>query len=250
MKKPVQLMTFLEDFSEAEVAELAIMDGSDTVVPGEIVFAALQEYLLRYCILEGSTKAEYKTNFIFFKYKPWVSVRQPDIVRTIEAIYADYDPLSDYQIHEEEVKLHNDGEDTTTVKNIYDYTTSEEADGANKPTYSSYVTTFDNTTPRLESQRIDEGKRTSHTVADDEDKNVKTTQYTHTNAEMTIGSDTVTADKIDYKKRDAAGHVRKTAQQLTQETVDLYRRSVLEGFLKEFIDKYTYYVGIEGRCFL
>lgn len=250
MKRPIQLMKILPEFSEAEVAELAVIDGEDTIVPGYIVFAALQEYLLRFCILEGDSTAALKTNFIFFRYKPWLSVRAADIHKALDALYADYDPLSDYAIHEEEVKLHNDGEDTTTVKNIYDYTTSEEADGVNKPTYSNYVTTFDNTTPRLESQRIDEGKRTSHTVADDEDKNVKTTQYTHTNAEMTIGTDTVQADKIDYRKRDAEGHVKKSAQQLTKETIELYRRSVLEGFLKEFIDKYTYYVGIEGRCFL
>ncbi len=250
MKKPIQLIQILPSFSELEIAELAITDGSDTIVTGNIVYAALNEYLLRFCILEGNTTAEQKISFIFGKYKMWLSVRAPDIVKTLAAVYSDYDPLSDYEIHEEEIKLHNDGEDTTTVKSIYDYTTTDEADSADKPTYSSYVTTFDNTTPRLESQRIDEGKRTSRTYADDEDKNVKTTAYTHTNAEMTIGDQTVEADKIDYKKRDAEGHVHKSAQQLARETADLYRQSVLQGFLKEFIDKYTYYVEIEGRCFL
>lgn len=250
MKKPVQLIQILPTFSELDVAELAITDGSDTIVTGDIVYAALNEYLLRFCILEGNTTAEQKISFIFGKYKPWLSVRSPDIVKTLAAVYSDYDPLSDYSIHEKEVKLHNDGEDTTTVKSTYDYTTTDEADSNDKPTYNTYTTTFDNSTPRLESQRIDEGKRTTHTVADDEDKNVRTTEYTHTEAEMTVDDGTYSADKIDYRKRDAEGHVHKSAQQLAKETADLYRQSVLQGFLKEFIDKYTYYVGIEGRCFL
>lgn len=250
MKKPVQLIEILPTFSELEVAELAITDGSDTIVPGNIVFAALNEYLLRYCILEGNTTAEQKISFIFGKYKQWLSVRQPDIVKMLQSLYADYDPLSDYSMHEKEVKLREDGEDTTTVKSIYDYTTTDEADGADKPTYSTYTTTFDDQSERLESKRIDEGKRTTHTVADDEDKNVKTTAYTHTEAELTVDDETYTADKIDYRKRDAEGHVHTSAQKLISETIDLYMHSVLQGFLKEFIDKYTYYVGLEGRCFL
>lgn len=250
MKRPVQLIQILPTFSELEIAELAITDGSDTIVTGDIVYAALNEYLLRFCILEGSTTAEQKISFIFGKYKMWLNVRAPDIVKTLATVYSDYNPLSDYSIHEKEVKLHNDGEDTTTVKSIYDYTTSEEADSADKPTYSTYTTTFDGQTERLESKRIDEGKRSTHTVADDEDKNVRTTEYTHTEAEMTVDDGTYSADKIDYRKRDAEGHVHKSAQQLAKETADLYRQSVLQGFLKEFIDKYTYYVGIEGRCFL
>lgn len=250
MKKPVQLMEIIPYFSEAEVAELALVDGSETVVPGDIVFAVFQEYMLRFCILEGESTAALKTNFIFFKYKPWLSVRSPDIIRTLNTIYESYDPLSDYQIHEEELKLHNDGEDTTTITNTYDYEVSDEADSQNLPTYSNYVTTFDNATPRLESRREDQGKRITHTVASDPEKNQKTTSYTHTEAEMTVGTDTVAADKIDYRKRDASGHVHRSAQQLAKETVDLYKQSVIQGFLKEFIDKYTYYVGIEGRCFL
>ena len=60
---------------------------------------------------------------------------------------------------------------------------------------------------------------------------------------MTVGSDTVSADKIDHTVRDKSGHVHKSAQQLSQETIDLYKHSAIESFVNEFMQRYTFYVG-------
>lgn len=249
----IQLITLIPQFSELDIAELAIYNSeNELVVSGETIYALMNEYLLRYCYLISDNILAAKTDFIFGKWKSWLLYRKPDLLKVLEALTAEYDPLSDYRLHEEELKRHNDGEDTTTTKNTYDYTTTDSAKAGDLPTYSNYVTTFDNTVERLESKRQDTGSRETHVVAADEDKNVKTTEYTHTEAEMTVGSETVSADKIDHKVRDLEGHIKKTAQELTQETIDLYKASALHRFIDEFFSKYTFYVGssYEGRCFL
>ena len=247
----IQLITLLPQFSELDIAELAVYDNDNQqVIPGNIIYAMMNEYLLRYCYLISDNILAAKTDFIFGKWKTWLSYRKPDLLKVLEALTAEYDPLSDYRMHEEELKRHNDGEDTTTVKNTYDYTTTDSAKAGDLPTYSNYVTTFDSTSERLESKRQDTGSRETHVVAADEDKNVKTTEYTHTEAEMTVGSDTVSADKIDHKVRDVEGHTKKTAQELIGESVQLYAQSAVRGFIDDFFAKHTFYVGdsYKGRC--
>lgn len=243
MKRLIQLLQVIPEFTVTDINKLAIQKDNVDIVSGAEIYALMEQYLLRYCLLDGDTPAQLVIDYIYSKWKGYVLYRGADIIRTIEALYADYDPLSDYAMHEEELKRHNDGEDTTTVSNKYDYTVTDSADSLNQPTYSNYVTTYNDTSPRLESQRIDSGGRTTHTLAADETKNVKTTEYTHTEAEMTVGDSTVSADKIDHTVRDKSGHVHKSAQQLSQETIDLYKHSAIESFVNEFMQRYTFYVG-------
>lgn len=247
-RRLIQLITLIPEFNDQDIAELAIYDyDNNLLVSGEIVYSVMTEYMLRYCYLAGESLQARKADYIFNHWQGWLLYRRPDIIKIINALTAEYDPLNDYAMHETETKLHNDGEDTVTIKNKYDYTTTDGATTGDTPTYSNYVTTFDNTQERLESKRQDTGSRTVHTLAADEDKNVKTTSYTHTEAEMTIGTDTISADKIDHKTRDVEGHSRRSAQELTQQTIDLYKQSALRGLIDDFFAKHSFYVG-EGRC--
>lgn len=270
--KAVNLSDFIYDFSTEDIAELSISDGGETICGGDIIYPIILEYSYRNIIMpaEFDTAGAYRNYFLFYKYQPWLSYRLPDIVKMFDALWASYDPLSDSSYYETIADILSHGDKTytrtpdethnkTTTSNAYDYTTTDQAMTANKPTYSNYVTTYDNASPRLESQRIDQGGREQRTQASannnvktitDDLKIVKT--ESHGTTTLTVGDTSYTADEVKGRIRQAYGQKDRTAQELIEQTLKLHMNSALHDIIYDFIQKHTYYAGdmLTGRCYL
>lgn len=240
--KLMQLKDLILPMSESEIAELAISDVCD----GDVIYSILLEYLLRYTFVHGDTETAQKHYFIYYKYQQWLLYRYPDIKTAIEAIYTEYDPTTDYKIKETEIKLKNDGDTTTTTKNMYDYTTTEGATEGNSPTFTNYTTTYDSTADRLESKRVDTGSTTTRVLASNDELNKKTATVSHNTTTMTQGDTTYTADYIHSMNKLKEGNIHSSPADNIKKTIDLYKRSVLHEFITEFINTYTFYTG--GEC--
>lgn len=240
-----QLSEILPNVTNEQIAEyLSIGD----TIHGQAVFSILLEYLCRYVYVLGSNTEDYVRYFLL-KFDDWLSYRGNDIAAAVEASLTEFDPSVDYRMSESEIKLKNDGDKTVTTKNKYDYTTTEGATDGNAPTFSNYTTTFDSTTDRLESKRVDEGSRTTHVLASDDEKNKKTATTSHTQTTLTDGDTTYTADYIHSLKKLREGNTHKSPAEIIKASEDLYMRSVLRYFIAEFIDRYTFYVGyLGGDC--
>lgn len=240
--KLMQLKDLILTMSESEIAELAISDVCD----GDVVYSILLEYLLRYTYVHGDTETAQKQYFIFYKYQQWLKYRYPDILKATEAIYSDFDPTEDYKLRETEIKLKNDGDTTTTTKNMYDYTTTEGATEGNSPTFTNYTTTYDSTADRLESKRIDTGSTTTRVLASNDELNKKTATVTHNTTTMTQGDTTYSADYIHSLNLTKEGNVHSSPADNIKKTIELYKRSLLHEYISEFINTYTFYTG--GEC--
>lgn len=240
--KLMQLKDLILPMSESEIAELAISDVCD----GDVIYSILLEYLLRYTFVHGDTETAQKQYFIFYKYQQWLLYRYPDIRKATEAIYSEFDPTADYKIRETEIKLKNDGDTTTTTKNMYDYTTTEGATEGNSPTFTNYTTTYDSTADRLESKRVDTGSTTTRVLASNDELNKKTATVSHNTTTMTQGDTTYSADYIHSLNLTKEGNVHSSPAENIKKTIELYKRSVLHEFITEFINTYTFYTG--GEC--
>lgn len=240
--KLMQLKDLILTMSESEIAELAISDVCD----GDIVYSILLEYLLRYTYVYGDSETAKKHYFIFFKYQQWLKYRYPDIMKAMDAVYTEFDPTSDYRLRETEIKLKNDGDTTTTTKNMYDYTTTEGATEGNSPTFTNYTTTYDSTADRLESKRVDTGSTTTRVLASNDELNKKTATVTHNTTTMTQGDTTYSADYIHSINMTKEGNVHSSPADNIKKTIELYKRSLLHEYISEFINTYTFYTG--GEC--
>lgn len=260
--KIIQLSDFLYNMPDSDIENLAIYSAPDTVlVDGETVLSIMLEHTFRSMLIPAiyDSIAGYSQFFTEYRYKFWLKYRLPDIIRSLQAVIAEYDPLSDYELHEKYTELQQHGDKTTTraadaehnkttTSQSYDYTTTDEAIAGSPATYSNYVTTFENTTPRMESQRIDTGGRQNHTtglananiktVTDD----LKTTRTeSRSTASLADGDLTLTADDIKITTRDETGDKAKTKQELLQSEIQLHIRCVLYDFIYEFLNKYTFF---------
>ena len=144
--------------TQPQINSLTINDTDNTqLYSGATVYYMLQEYSARYMICDSIN------NFIF-KWAAYNSYKLPDFLRAYKAVYAEYNPLNNYDMTEKSVDLQNDGDitrtrstdtehNTVTTTNNYDYTTETEAGtGVHTPTVKNYTTTYDDaTTGRLSS---------------------------------------------------------------------------------------------------
>lgn len=239
-RKLITLSQILPDMTPEQISTyLAIEDVCD----GDVIYSIMLQYMYRYMFVVGETKA-LQTAYFFKMYGNWLLYRGYDIKRAIEALYAEFDPTTDYRLNESEIKLENDGDKTTTTKNKYDYSVEDSAgSGAEAPTYSSYTTTFDSTAERLESKRIESGKRTTRTQATNDELNKKTTTVSHQTASLTDGDTTYSADYIHSLKKIKEGNIHRSPAEIAKETIDLYRNSLLHEFISEFMNRYTFFAG-------
>lgn len=242
----IQLETILSEMSPEYITDAFSIED---VCSGEVVFSIFLQHMLRYCYLSGDTIDDAITAFGTL-WSNWLYYRQPEIKEAIGTLmyYIDnIDPVSDYRLEESEIKLRNDGDNTVTTKNKYDYTSTETALAANKPTTERYTTTYDSTSDRLESKSVSSGSTETHVVASDDTKNVKTATTTHSLASMTVGDTTYSADYIHSLKKLRTGNIHKSPAEAAKETLELYKQSVIYEYVHDFLQKYTFYVGYMGE---
>lgn len=244
-KIPVQLEVILSEMSDYFIEENFAIDD---VCNGEDVFEIFMQFMKRYMYLPAGD-IDYQKTYFAVRWTHWLSYRLADIQTAYAALRSEYDPTADYNINEKEIKLKNDGDKTTTTKNKYDYETTEGATAGSPPTNSNYTTTFDSTADRLESKRIETGSTTTHVTAANEELNKKTTTEQHQTTTMTDGETTYTADHIQSLNKKKTGNIHKSPAEVIKETLDLYRDSLLQQYVEDFLHTYTFYVGeLGGEC--
>lgn len=244
-KIPVQLEVILSEMSDYFIEENFAIDD---VCNGEDVFEIFMQFMKRYMYLPAGD-TEYQKTYFAVRWTHWLSYRLADIQTAYAALRSEYDPTADYKINEKEIKLKNNGDKTTTTKNKYDYETTEGATAGSPPTNSNYTTTFDSTADRLESKRIETGSTTTHVTASNEELNKKTTTEQHQTTTMTDGETTYTADYIQSLEKKKTGNIHKSPAEVIKETLDLYRDSLLQQYVEDFLHTYTFYVGeLGGEC--
>lgn len=247
--------------TSAQVNSLQLQSDGDTLYNGSTIFYMLREYSARYMICDSVE------NFLF-KWSAYNGYKLPDFIRAYNALYADYNPLNNYDMTEKSVDMENDGDITrtrstddehnkVTTTNGYDYSTDTTADSTDKPTVENYTTTYDDaTTGRLASYSVNKGKTTQHTTADAEnnvsevtdDLTVSNTE-THDTTQMTLDGTTYTADKINAHELTRSGNIGvTTTQQMIQSTIDLYAKSLIYDYVYNFIKRYTFYAA-GGECY-
>ena len=247
--------------TSAQVNSLQLQSDGDTLYNGSTIFYMLREYSARYMICDSVE------NFLF-KWSAYNGYKLPDFIRAYNALYAEYNPLNNYDMTEKSVDMENDGDITrtrstdddhnkVTTTNGYDYSTDTTADSTDKPTVENYTTTYDNaTTGRLASYSVNKGKTTQHTTADAEnnvsevtdDLTVSNTE-THDTTQMTLDGTTYTADKINAHEMTRSGNIGvTTTQQMIQSTIDLYAKSLIYDYVYNFIERYTFYAA-GGECY-
>lgn len=206
-------------------------------------------------------------NFIF-KWAAYNNYKLPDFLRAYKALYAEYNPLNNYDMTEKSVHMENDGDITrtrstddehnkVTTTNNYDYSTDTEADSTDRPTVENYTTTYDDATQgRLASYSVNKGKTTQHTTADAENNVTEVTDdmkisnvETHDTTTMTIDDTTYTADKINAHELTRSGNigVMSTVDLIKQE-LSLRSQSLIYDYVYSFIERYTFYAA-GGECY-
>lgn len=245
----------LDNITNSELPFFQITDDDSTVIyEGITVFYLLKEYAARYMIANS-------TDDIFFKWANYNAYKKADFLRAYNALYAEYNPLNNYDMSEKSIDLTNHGEiektrstdadhNTITTNNKYDYTTDTEADSNKLPTTRNYTTTYDDDSDgRLSSYSTQAGKTSAHTTADaDKNETVVTDDMKIVNSEehktttLTIDDTTYTADNINAKELTRAGNIGvMSSQMLIQSEIDVRKRSLIYDYVYDFISRYTFY---------
>ena len=249
--------------TQQQINSLTINDTENTqLYSGSTVYYMLQEYSARYMICDS-------VNNFLFKWAAYNNYMLPDFLRAYSAVYAEYNPLNNYDMSEKSVDMQNDGDITrtrstdaehnkVTTTNKYDYTTDTEAGTGNDvPTVKNYTTTYDDaSTGRLSSYSENIGKTSQHTTADADDNVTEVTDdmtvsnvETHDTTTMTIDSTTYTADKINAHEMTRQGNIGvMSTVDLIQQEKELRSQSLIYDYIYRFIEKYTFYAS-GGECF-
>ena len=261
-QKIIQMSQMLDKITNSELPFFQIKDDDDNVLyEGITIFYLLKEYAARYMIADS-------VDDIFFKWSNYNAYKKADFLRAYNALFAEYNPLNNYDMSEKSIDLTNhgetdktrstaDGHKTVSTSNKYDYSTSTEADSNNLPTTRNYTTTYDDDTDgRLASYSTQAGKTTARTTADaDKNETVVTDDLTvvnsetHTPTTMTVDDTTYTADNINAHEMQRAGNIGVTSSQmLIQSEIEVRKRSLIYDYVYDFICRYTFYAA-GGECY-
>ena len=248
----------------AQITALKIDDtDSNTLYNGAMVYSIMTEYSDRYMLADSILK------YIAI-WDNYVAYKLPEFLKAYQAVNAEYDPVANYDMHEQYTETNEHGDIThthapddthnttttaTTKSEFNEYTAGES--GANLPKTSHYVRPFDGTL-REESYDERSGKDVSHSYTE-QGKPTTTTvtddrKYTDTESHTTItattySGDTVTADDVTQHDLTRKGNIGTlTTQQMIDSSLDLARKSLIRNFVQDFFAIYTFYTG-DGDCY-
>lgn len=168
-----------------------------------------------------------------------------DLKQAQYAFYADYNPLENYNGETEHIHTKDNGDETRTHKTggdggTHNTVTTE----ALANTYTQHdVTTYDNSTPRMDSKDTQSG---GNRVTDDlhtEDKTV------HGTTSKTIGETTYTGDEVYHEIEKKHGNLGvTTTQQMIDSEIAMRLKPINKRYLDQFINEYAYYIGGAWEC--
>ena len=210
-------------------APWAVKSGNNTLITSSVA----SDYL-KY------TYGAFICNDMYNKFVMYNNTFAPDFEKALTAWNMTYNPINNYDKteittditnHGDEVKAHTTGDENGQ----HNKTTSIATDGAKTATYT---TTFDNTTPRLES----EDRTTGGTEVTNDVFTTDTT--THNTTTMTIDNTTYTGDEIYRHENTTTGNIGvTTTQQMIMSEAEMRLNPLVKQYLDRFIYMYAYYVG-------
>lgn len=180
---------------------------------------------------------EYKTtDILYLLWINYTALHGADFNKAYAAWSTTYDPLSNYDAHETNVYLTNDGQETTTV--THGKTTTTTLTGVQS---DNMVTTDDDATPRLETRVTNSGSTS------DAETGTTTTAVDRTAKTLDVGGVTYSADNVHGEIKDKRGNIGvTTSQQMLSAEIELRMNPLIQVYIDTFVREYTYYVS--GGC--
>ena len=243
----------------AQVTALKIDDNdSNTLYNGAIIWGIMSEFSDRYMLIDSVLG-------YMLVWHDYCTYKLPEFLKAYQAVNSNYDPVANYDMHEQyaETVEHGDITHTHAPDSTHNTTTTEQTksefseyfagdNGSNLPKTSHYVRPFDGS---LREESYDErtGKDTTHAYTE-QGKPTTTTvtddrKYTDTESHSTVtattySGDTVTADDITQHELTRKGNIGTlTTQQMIDSSLDLARKSLIRNFVQDFMCIYTFYAG-------
>lgn len=193
------------------------------------------------------------------------SMHHSDFEKALDAWLADYNPLHNYDGDETNITLHSIGKETHSNEKEYDYTVTNSPD-ANQNTITTRatndaetttttendVTTFDNTTPRLDTKSTVTESPTGGTVTEYNYKTSTNTKSTkddetitteHDTTTLTVDGTTYTAHDVTATKLSKGGNLGvTTSQQMIESEISMRLQPLIKMYIDTFVREYAYCV--------
>lgn len=177
---------------------------------------------------------------LWTKYLTYNSMHVDDFYKALQAWNATYNPLDNYNGTTERITTDTHGDETKTHSTggsdgLHNKVTTQ----AVADTYTQHdTTTYDSTSPRMESKDIQHGG--TETI-----DNLHTTDTTsHATVSKTVGDVTATGDIVHTETENKHGNLGvTTTQQMIQSEIDMRLNPLQKQYLDRFIYEYAYYVG-------
>lgn len=228
MKKLRPLKPILSDLYDAEVDDFKLEYGGNTFASSADVLSLMIENWEEWVWAAPSKDQMNTVQYFVNVWKRYVQFTIENLAREMDAMYSSYDPISNYDLNEQEATGHridnttntttpNGTATTTTAVDIYGYDSSNGANSDVSTTDTSYSAGF-------------------HIDNENKPGNTKTMEFagdTHSNYHD--------AEERFMKRSGNIGVT--TSQQMIQSEIDLRKQDLIYEYIKRFIDRYCFYVG-------
>lgn len=222
------MAAILSDLYDGESTDFALVYDNQTLFSSADVLSALIDHWEEwYWVAPGKDQMNTVTYFVTV-WKRWMSRTIDNFGRSVSALYADYDPISNYDLNEAEStghKIDNTTNTTTptgtarteTETSIYGFDSSSGANSDKVKTDNTYLNSFhvDNESKPSNTKSMDFNGSTYSNYHDAEERFLKRS-----------GNIGVT-----------------TSQQMIESELALRKNDLLYEYLKQFIDLYCIFVG-------
>ena len=234
---PLTLITdYLHNCTNAEKAKLMIKDGNTTILS----FDNLANYI-------GFKYFNYVTpHNLADAFESFKAITLADMLKAYKAYELEYNPISNYDSNEKDIKQLMHGLKTTTrTPNLTNATThglTQTTSFANRETEND-VTTFDSQTFRPDDRTTESGTTTTGNTGTDSTSTTGTDTTTETYSLTTFveGDNTYSGDDIEINTNKKSGNIGvTTSQQMLQSEKDLRMSPILEIYLDKFVNNYCF----------
>lgn len=219
-----------EILSNPELHVLAVSYNSETLYTHQQIF---DQFAYNYSSYSVTVSEIYRPSTAFFVnlWSAYVDETAAQLYRQLQAMQAEYDPISNYDLHERALdgrKIDKETETSTPTGGTQTVTDSKLA-GLNS---------------------TGEGAQKDHdtvTVTPLEGSKTETERQPANTMQATLGSDTLSGHEITEHILQRSGNIGTvTAGKMVTEEYELRKISVLRSYVKEFVNRYCYTIGGEN----
>lgn len=207
----------------------AVISGGDTLISNTVA----RDYMLY-------NYGNFLCFQLYNKFTLYNLMQAADLKKALAAWNSIYNPIDNYNKTETTTDITNHGDEVKTRKTggdggTHNTITTAATTGTGTQTYT---TTYDSTTPRLETEEKQTG---GNIQTDDLHTENKTT---HNAATMTIDGTTYTGDEIYHHENNTRGNIGTVqTQTMIMSECDMRLNPVIKQYLDRFIYQYAFYVG-------